>query len=614
MTTPTLTADPGRRGVSLTNVRKDPETEAAERPLSFQLIRRLYSYTHPYARKRNWLLLTVALRAIQLPLVAWTIGAVINGPIARHEPLPRVLLGAGGLLLLAAWTNFNFHFRQRLALELGESVVRDLQQQIFEHVQRMPLGWYDRTRIGRIISRVTSDCEAMRVGVQDVLFVTLVGAGQMLVSAVFMLYYDWVMFLVVAGLSPVLWGLNRYFRRRLSQAYRAIQESFSRITGTLAESVNGIRVTQGFVREELNAQLFDDLLQDHARYNMRATRTAGVFMPLLETNAQLFIALLLLLGGYRVLYAGMEPGDLIQFFFLANIFFSPIQMLGNQYNQALTAMAGAERVFQLLDTPADWTDSPTAQPLPPLAGRVEFDQVTFGYQPDRPVLHEISFTAEAGQTVALVGHTGSGKTTIISLLAKFYLPTAGRVRVDGHDLLDVTAPSLHQQMGLVLQNNFLFTGTLADNIRVGRPGATLDEIRDAARQLDCLDLFDNLPEGFETLVGERGAKLSLGQRQLVCFARAMLANPRILVLDEATSAIDIVTEVRLQRALRKLLTGRTSFVVAHRLSTIRDADLVLVLDQGRLVERGTHTQLLALGGHYAGLCASFAQNTAANPA
>ncbi|MFM8219067.1 MAG: ABC transporter ATP-binding protein, partial [Planctomycetaceae bacterium] len=273
MTAPTLTADPGRRGVSLTNVRKDPETEAAERPLSFQLIRRLYSYTHPYARKRNWLLLTVALRAIQLPLVAWTIGAVINGPIARHEPLARVLLGAAGLLLLSAWTNFNFHFRQRLALELGESVVRDLQQQIFEHVQRMPLGWYDRTRIGRIISRVTSDCEAMRVGVQDVLFVTLVGAGQMLVSALFMLSYDWVMFLVVAGLSPVLWGLNRYFRRRLSQAYRAIQESFSRITGTLAESVNGIRVTQGFVREELNAQLFDDLLQDHARYNMRATRT-----------------------------------------------------------------------------------------------------------------------------------------------------------------------------------------------------------------------------------------------------------------------------------------------------------------------------------------------------
>jgi len=611
MTTPTLTADPGRRGVSLTQVRKDPEAEMAERPLSFRLIRRLYSYTHPYARKRNWLLVTVALRAIQLPLVAWTIGAVINGPIARHEPLSRVLLGAAGLLLLSAWTNFNFHFRQRLALELGESVVRDLQQQIFGHIQRMPLGWYDRTRIGRIISRVTSDCEAMRVGVQDVLFVTLVGAGQMLVSALFMLYYDWALFLVVVGLSPVLWGLNRYFRRRLSQAYRAIQESFSRITGTLAESVNGIRVTQGFVREELNAQLFDDLLQDHARYNMRAARTAGVFMPLLETNAQLFIAVLLLLGGYRVLYAqpGMEPGDLIQFFFLANIFFSPIQMLGNQYNQALTAMAGAERVFQLLDTPADWTDAPTAHPLPPIAGRVEFERVTFAYQPDRPVLHEVSFVARPGETVALVGHTGSGKTTIISLLAKFYLPGAGRVRVDGHDLAEVRSETLHQQMALVLQNNFLFTGTLAENIRVGRPQATLEEIRDAARRLDCLDLFESLPQGFDTVVGERGAKLSLGQRQLVCFARALLANPRILVLDEATSAIDIVTEVRLQRALRQLLAGRTSFVVAHRLSTIRDADLVLVLDQGRLVEQGTHDQLLALGGHYAGLCASFAHHT-----
>ena len=610
MPAPPPVADPAGRGVSLTNIQRDPEKEARERPLDFGLIRRLLRYTQPHARKRNWLLLTVFLRAIQLPLVAWTIGAVINGPIAQGAPFPTIVLGALGLLLLAAWTNFNFHFRQRLALELGETIVHDLQQQIFRHLQAMPLGWYNRTKIGRIISRVTSDCEAMRVGVQDVLFVTLVGAGQMLVSAGLMLYYDRVMFLVVLAMTPVMWGLNRYFRKRLSRAYRAIQESFSRITGTLAESVTGIRVTQGFVRQELNATLFGDLLRDHARYNMSAQRTAGVFLPLLETNAQLFIAALLLIGGYRVLYAepGMAPGDLIQFFFLANIFFSPIQMLGNQYNQALTAMAGAERVFQLIDTPPDWTDSATARPLPAVRGEVTFERVTFAYQPDRPVLHAVDFRIAPGQTVALVGHTGSGKTTIISLLARFYLAQEGRVLIDGHDLREVTGNSLHHQMGLVLQQNFLFTGTVRENIRVGRPGATDAEIAEAARQLDCLDLFEKLSEGFDTVVGERGAKLSLGQRQLVCFTRAMLADPRILILDEATSAIDTLTELRIQKALTRLLAGRTSFVVAHRLSTIRHADVVLVLDQGHLVERGTHNELLTLGGKYSELCRSFIES------
>ncbi len=601
--------------VQITRLRHDLDREPDTRPLDFGLIRRLLTYTKPYAAKRNWLLVTVVLRAIQLPCVAWVIGAVINGPIAGKAPLSGVLAGAAGLLAMALFTQINFHYRQRLALELGEAVIRDLQQQIFTHLQKMPMSFFNRTKIGRIISRVTSDCEAMRIGVQDVLFVTLVGLGQMAVSAAFMLYYDVAMFAVVAAMTPAMWGLNRYFRRRLSRTYRDVQESFSRVTSTLAESANGIRVTQGFVREELNARLFGDLVRDHAQNNMRAARTAGAFLPLLEFNSQFFIAALLLVGGYRVLNPAvhMTTGDLIQFFFLANIFFNPIQMLGNQYNQALTAMAGAERVFHLIDTPPDWQDPEPAVRLPPIKGRVEFTNVTFGYDPDRPVLHEISFTARPGETIALVGHTGSGKTSIINLIARFYLPAQGAVLIDECDTRLIDADSLHHQMGIVMQHNFLFTGTVLDNIRVGRPGASDAAVIAAAAKLDCLDLFEGLADGFATPVGERGGKLSLGQRQLVCFARAMLADPRILILDEATSSVDTLTEVRIQNALRKLLVGRTSFVVAHRLSTIRDADQVLVLDQGRIVERGTHAELVARGGVYAGLSRQFLETLASRP-
>jgi ATP-binding cassette subfamily B protein len=407
--------------------------------------------------------------------------------------------------------------------------------------------------------------------------------------------------------------LNHVFRRRLSRAYRDVQESFSRVTATLAESVGGVRVTQGFARQEVNAGLFRDLANEHAGYNLAAARTAGVLLPALELNSQVFIAGLLLVGGYRVLNPeiDMPLGNLVQFFFLASNFFQPIQMLGNQYNQAMTAMAGAERVFKLLDTPPDWDDPADAVELPRIEGRVEFDDVSFAYVPDRLVLHEIGFTARPGQTIALVGHTGSGKSTIANLVNKFYLPTAGNVRIDGCDTRQIQTESLRRQLGIVQQQNFLFSGTVLDNIRVGRPEASEEDVCEAARRLDCLDLLQSLPEGLHTQVGERGGSLSLGQRQLVCFTRAMLADPRILILDEATSSVDTMTELRIQRALNRLLANRTSFIVAHRLSTIRHADLVLVLDQGRIIERGTHDTLLAAGGAYASLYAQFVRSHAA---
>lgn len=590
-------------------VRDDDEEEEQFRPLEWNLIRRLFTYTRPVKGKVAALVVMTIIRSAQLPALGWVMSLVIKGPITAGD-YAGIAFGVLGYGLLALSTDFLFHFRQRYALEIGETVVNGLRADIFAKTQSQPMSFFHRLKIGRVIGRVTSDVESVRVGIQDVLFVSVIQFGTMVFSAVVMWWSDWVLFLVVLAMAPILWFLNRHFRVKLSRYTRASQESFSRVTATLAESVNGIRVTQGFVRQEMNAGLFRNLLADHARYNIALARTSAILTPLLELNSQFFVAILLMFGGWRVLEGQMEIGSLITFFLLANQFFAPLSIIGNQYNQALIAMGGAERVFRLIDVKPEWEDAPTARDLPAERGRgvkVEFRDVTFGYDPLRPVLHEVSFTAEPGQTIALVGHTGSGKSSIINLVSKFYLPTSGAVLIDGREIREITSHSLHRQMGMVQQQNLLFTGTVMDNIRLAKPDATEDEVRAAARRLDCLDLIEALPQGFHTEVGERGAGLSLGQRQVVCFTRAMIADPRLVILDEATSSIDAITESRLQKALVELLRGRTSFVVAHRLSTIRHADLVLVLDQGRVIERGTHTNLIAQNGHYAALYRQFVQ-------
>lgn len=595
MTSPTVTTLTQRGG---------DDRELAQRPLDLTLLARLWRYTKPYRARRNWLLVLVVVRSLQLPAIVALFGVIIDGPITEHD-WPRTLWMTGGFMALVLSMVIVLHVRMRLAMQLGEAVIYDLRNDIFTHLQRLSIRYFDRTKVGRVIARITSDAEAVRRGVEDVLFVTMVRLGQMGGAAAFMIWSDAWLFILILILVPGTVAVVRHFRDRLSTARRSVQESFSWVTATLAESVGGIRVTQGFSRQDRNAEIFEQLISNHADNHVTADCSAGLFQSLLELQQQLFYGALVVTGGYLVLYADASVGDLIRYFFLANLFFSPIAMIGRQYNQALTAMAGAERVFELLDTKPQFDEPATNDAAHDFEGRVEFREVGFAYEPHTPVLRGVSFTTLPGQTIALVGHTGGGKSTIVSLVAKFYLPTDGQILIDGHEIQHLDGSVLRRQLGIVLQDNFLFTGTVADNIRLGQPSASESQVVDAADRLGCLDLIERLPDGVHTQVGERGASLSLGQRQIICFARAMLADPRILILDEATSAVDTMTEKRIQDALARLLVGRTSFVVAHRLSTVRHADQVLVVDQGKIAEHGTHDQLLAHAGIYADLYRQF---------
>lgn len=574
--------------------------------LDLKLFVRLFGYTKECKAIRNWLFLIVLIRSIQLPVAGWAVGAIIQGPIVGGD-WTATQFWAVGFLVFVLLTNGLHILRSRLALILGERVVSSMRRDVFDHFLKMPVSYFNERALGRLVSRVTSDINSIRAGVQNVVFVGLVQFGQMMISGVIMAILNWRLFLLILALVPILLYINQVFKGKISESARAAQESFSIVTANLAESVKGMRVTQGFTREEINAGIFRRLVYSHSQYNMDLARRSNLFLSLLELNSQFFIASLLIVGGYGTLIGGwpMAPEDLIVFFFLANLFFSPIRVLGNQYQTLLASLAGAERIFRVLDTKPAWQDPEDAIKPDKLSGEVEFKGITFGYNPEVPVLKNIFFKAKPGQSIALVGHTGSGKSSIINLLSKFYLSQQGEILLDGINLHKISGAALRKRLGIVLQMNFLFRGSVIDNIRFGRLEASDEEVKEAVRQLDCLDLIEAMPDGFDTLVEENGAGLSLGQRQLVCFARAFLANPDILIMDEATSSLDTITESRLQKALIKLLDGRTSFIVAHRLSTIRRADQVLVLDHGEIIESGNHEELLTKDGVYANLYRRF---------
>jgi ATP-binding cassette subfamily B protein/subfamily B ATP-binding cassette protein MsbA len=575
----------------------DEDEDTIDKLYDASLLGRLMSYLKPYKGRTIVAVILMAMSALLNVSGPWLIGQAIDRGIrvGSVEQLRNWTL----LFVTAAVLEWASN-RWRIAIMayVGTKIVTETRSDLFRHLHKLTLSFHNNYSVGRLMSRLISD-----VGIlQDFVTWSITGLARsvfiLLGIIVAMVAMNWQLAIVTFAMAPLMFILTNYWRKHVRAAYRATRTRLSLINGYFNESLQGIRVTQSFTREPENYKHFTDLNRSYFEANVQATTLTAIFFPGVDLIGSMTTALVVGVGGWLVVGDALTAGILVAFVLYVDRFFEPIRDLAQRYNTFQATMAGCERLFYLLDLKPDILDSPDAGLLPPITGRVEFDAVKFAYKPEEPILRGINLQAEPGERVALVGETGAGKSTVVRLLARFFDVSGGAVKIDGHDIRDVTQASLRSQLGIVLQDPFLFKGTVADNIRYGKLDASDAEVEAAAAAVGAHEFIVKLRDGYQSDVGENGVNLSGGQRQLISFARALLADPRILVLDEATSSVDTATEKIIEHGVDRLMQGRTSFVIAHRLSTIVGADKIVVMDHGEIVELGKHDELLARKGRY----------------